>query len=279
MLGDILDKFTKSSSRCQEIFNAFGIVVGEDTLVRFQVDKGQNHEKYAPFEDISRNSFAYVSLDNLDFVNRHAHVRASDQGRGLNCTTFMAEVPQPKASKLHENLSMISLKSEETNKQPRDRKFSEDIPLYGNVSYEAILDILSDKESPVDVKYNALQITSAEEGAFKEMASDIFKYCVVKYSTLVEHSCDSHTDNTFMPNLKVFLARKDTVQVEISAKSYIGIIDECCDSVSTVESVLKTLYVRMEVGKNVDHLVVVGDAKSYDYLLMLKDAKLQTLQN
>ena len=131
-----------------------------------------------------------------------------------------------------------------------------------------MLDILSDKGS-VNVEFNDLQVTSAEEDAFKEMSSDSFEYCVVKNSTLTEHSPDSRTDN--MPNLKVFLARKDTTEVEKSAKSYIGIIDECCDSLSTVESVLNTLYVKMEVGKNIDHLVVVGDGKTFDYLLKLKD--------
>jgi len=42
-------------------------------------------------------------------------------------------------------------------------------------------------------------------------------------------------------------------------------------NVVTVESVLKTMYMKMEVGKNISHLVVVGDGKTYDYLLKLKD--------
>jgi len=50
-----------------------------------------------------------------------------------------------------------------------------------------------------------------------------------------------------------------------------GMINECCDSLQTVESVVKDMYNKMEVGKTISHLVVVGDGKTYDYLIKLKN--------
>ena len=65
------------------MFNNFGISVSKDTLCRFQTSFAENHIKNAPFNDISKNLFFYASLDNLDFSNRHACVRADGQSRGL----------------------------------------------------------------------------------------------------------------------------------------------------------------------------------------------------
>ena len=105
MLGDTLDKYSKSSDQCMEIFNSFGITVGRGTFERFQTKIAESHMLNAPFNDINRFSFAYTSLDNLDFLNKHARVRASVQGRGVNCTTYMAGQPKPIALKWKDQIN------------------------------------------------------------------------------------------------------------------------------------------------------------------------------
>ena len=95
------------------------------------------------------------------------------------------------------------------------------------------------------------------------MAEDMFAYNMVKYSRNV-------VATKFLSVLKVFMARKDIESVEKSATSYLGIINETCDSLEKVDSVVRELYKKMEVGVTVSHLLVVGDGKTYDYLIKLK---------
>jgi hypothetical protein len=263
-LGDVMDKFTKSSSECLDIFNSFGIVIGKDTLDRYQVQLASIHENNAPYNDIDRYSFAYASLDNLDFLSKNAHIKASSPGRGCNCTTVMAGQPQPLALRWNdEENTQVDLAAELSSNRPRKRKFENDC------QYKASTTVLSNSEVPaIQVKYEDLKVSLAEDHAFNNMKCDIFKYCCIKYASSKE---EIENTEKCMPSLKVFMARKDDKQIEKSAKSYISITDDCCDSLATVESVLRTLFVKMEVGKHISHLVVAGDAKVYDYLLKIKD--------
>jgi hypothetical protein len=264
MLSDILDKFSKSSSQCSNIFNSFGIVVSKDTLERFQVRIAQHHEENAPFDDINRYSFAYASVDNLDFLNRHARVRASVQGRGLNCTTFLAGQPKPSAvrSADDEGAATVTSNSNAVKKRPRARTLTNE-----TVSYDAITAILADDRHKADKKYSDLEVTPEEQLVFQDISHDLFNYSVIKTCNQLQN----RLNETLFPVLKAFLARKDFATVEKSAKSYIGIVDESCDNIVTIQSVLKTLYVKMGVGTDISHLVVVGDAKVYHLLIKLKD--------
>ena len=59
------------------------------------------------------------------------------------------------------------------------------------------------------------------------MASDIFKYCVVKYSTLTEHSSDSHTDNTFPGSwhtLKIFALALSKIYGPVGLEALIALL-------------------------------------------------------
>ena len=260
MLSDILDRYTNGSSQCIQIFNSLGIVAGNDTLQRFQTKIGQEHANSAPFNDISRGSFYYASLDNLDFFNKHAKIRASGQKRCINCTTYMAGQPQPIGLKTDEQGETESSEREIETSRNRSRKRKIDNPNYV-APHHIALPLITEEVTPLQLI--DFDVSSDELDAARVLKKDLFVYNVIKNSRV-------NNNSKFYPCLKVFLGRKDRSETEKSLKSYLGIIDEPCDSLETVSLVLKDMHKKMEVGVNTSHLVVVGDGLTFDHLVQLK---------
>ena len=92
------------------------------------------------------------------------------------------------------------------------------------------------------------------------MSQNIFSYSVAKGSSCTD------SDAILYPIMKVFLSRQEPPETEKSNFSYIGLLNETCDSKETVLSVLGILYDKMEIGKYRRHLVVVGDGKTFAYI-------------
>ena len=57
---------------------------------------------------------------------------------------------------------------------------------------------------------------------------------------------------------------------EISKVHFIAVLDEKSDDKKTVLKILNLLHSRFRVGTAVNHVIVVGDGKSYDTLMKLK---------
>jgi hypothetical protein len=265
IIADVIDKYTKSSSNCMQIFNMLGLTVSKDTLARFQIRIAEEHIKNAPFNDISRDSFCYASLDNLDFLSRNASVKASVQGRGLNTTTYLAGQPHPVEPQCKHPVGLPPAASSTKEHKPRKKRLNE-------VDCAVHLPPVSEQELtgapiPTDksVTCSDFNITEEESLSFENLSQEIFCYTLMKCSSKVKEEIDG-----VFPVLKVFLARKSDISAVKSSNSYIGILNECCDNIDTVQNVLQILHHKMEVGKTMQHLVVCGDGKTYAYLQKLK---------
>ena len=269
VLSDVLDKYSKSSSKCMQIFNAFGLTVSKDTLLRFQTKLAEDHLKQVPFNDICRTSFSYASLDNLDFMSRHACVRASVQKRGLNCTTYLAGQPRPSESlqeRVPDSPTQLATSVEDSATRPKKRRIS-DIKCDDNMVIQSISEdiALMNIQNNTPILFADFEITEEERLSFENVTQDLFSYMVMKSSKTTLQDTKH-----FFPMPKVFLARKSNISVQPSLNSYLGVLTETCDNKDTVFKVLRILYNKMEVGKSASHLVVVGDGKTFHYLQKLK---------
>lgn len=73
-------------------------------------------------------------------------------------------------------------------------------------------------------------------------------------------------------DMKSFLS-KNVYKLDETEKAvvvYLDIIDQPCDSTDTLKKVLEELYQKFNIGSEVKHLVLVGDGKTYDFLVKLK---------
>ena len=79
-----------------------------------------------------------------------------------------------------------------------------------------------------------------------------------------------HKHDIALPGVKTFLSFPQE-NTEKSDFTYLAILDETADSKDTVLKVLNILHSKFQVGNCTDHVVVVGDGKSYDHLVKLKN--------
>ncbi|CAG2242063.1 unnamed protein product [Mytilus edulis] len=72
-------------------------------------------------------------------------------------------------------------------------------------------------------------------------------------------------------NLQTFISEKDSnIPVETANVKYHSLLNEHADSKETLKTILDTLHQDFKIGRELKHLVVVGDGKTYDLLVKLK---------
>ena len=110
-------------------------------------------------------------------------------------------------------------------------------------------------------------VTKEETNSAELCIRSLFRYNFCK-----ECHCKSNegNDNDFLPSMKLFLSRSHCHETEESKYVYLGLVDENADSKVTMENMLSRIYNSMGVGKHLEHVLVVGDGKTYDYLIKLK---------
>ncbi len=95
LFSDVIDKYSKSSADCLHFFNMFGICTSYETLRRHQTEIVTSRMETKQLNLLNKNSFTYVSIDNVSFWASNARVRSSESDRGLNCTSYMSCQPKP----------------------------------------------------------------------------------------------------------------------------------------------------------------------------------------
>ncbi len=76
--------------------------------------------------------------------------------------------------------------------------------------------------------------------------------------------------SSLMPSLKCKFAMEESPHCEKSSFAYVKIYNEKADSMATMTNVLSDLHSTFGVSKKVNHLVVVGDLKTFEYMMKLK---------
>lgn len=487
LIADVVDKYTKSSSKCVQILNTLGICVSSTTLERFQTSKALENFELSIYMHINPNNFNYISIDNLSYWDRHSRVRSTDQSRGLNCTSYMIGEPKPgvlclgdddkgqffkdsvvdtdgnrflcvhsKGKNIEslgkalacildpnllkcvrdcgsvpaedqtqlieeylgnalctsitqdmvENISFfkqyfslntsildfsyrlenIILNQEKPGEpeymallklsgspveiyRPNEDLITKECTISADIhadnsplrllanehnSYTAYSSLITEKDfdksecllsnslnpfegmqnknninfedkstsymalflntakqdfqlghniendaqknrkrsfEPNSIKQqiissnlselinvenksqynniclNDLNVTPIENEAAVQCHTQLFEYISCKYAF---SKYSSHSSGSFLPGLKVFLSQKDASEVTKSAFHYFGLLNENCESRETIENMLHRIYTTMGAGTFLEHVLVVGDGKTYDYLMKLK---------
>jgi hypothetical protein len=274
ILGDYLDKYTKSSEQCLKLFNVLGLCVGSDTLDRFQVKASEEHAQSDPTDhDILADALAIASMDNLNFLQSSAMIRSTGESTALNCTTYMVSQPKPITGKLtpadlvhsesvERPLFPKQIHDDVDLKRPVNRKINKDVcqKKVSNITFDSVNDTCDTRVTNDAFEVNAYEMKQAD--LFKD---DLF------YFNLSKLAFEKAGNDFVFPTLKVFFTRRHPPDTEESKFSYVGILDENCDNRETVYMVLKILHSKLKVGTKLKYLMVVGDGKTYDYLIKLKE--------
>ncbi|CAC5411600.1 unnamed protein product [Mytilus coruscus] len=110
---------------------------------------------------------------------------------------------------------------------------------------------------------NDFEKSETEIAVAQSCASTFFEYCFCKLPCPNSHSQS--------PGIQDFISEKtNNTLIEKSEVKYLSLLDEQCDNKDTVKHSLEILHQNLNVGQDINHLVVVGDGKTYDLLVKLK---------
>ncbi|CAC5420144.1 unnamed protein product [Mytilus coruscus] len=107
--------------------------------------------------------------------------------------------------------------------------------------------------------------TVSEKGAADSVSTVLFEFCYNKLLSL------NGSNNIGKTNLQTFISEKNSnIPVETANVKYHSLLNEQADSKETLKTILDTLHQDFKIGRELKHLVVVGDGKTYDLLVKLK---------
>ncbi|XP_072039332.1 uncharacterized protein [Amphiura filiformis] len=112
--------------------------------------------------------------------------------------------------------------------------------------------------------FDSFQQSISEKLAGANLKSELFLYMLERFSIL------KHNLSVLLPNLKCKFAMEQPQHCEKSNLAYVQIYNEKADSLDTLTKVLNDLHGKFEVSKRVNHMIIVGDLKTFYYLMKLK---------
>ena len=113
LLTDLVE-FQGGSSELIHFLNSVGAIASADTLqrhVQFYIEK---RRKRGILSELDLEKFTIVSIDNIDFLQRHASVYCGDQSRSWHGTTVQAVQPTHSTMFNNDNETSVVLQCKRT---------------------------------------------------------------------------------------------------------------------------------------------------------------------
>ena len=251
-------------------------------------------------------AFTVVSIDNLDKLFSKTVVRTGDVSRCWNGTTVNGYNPKPHSLKenvFSDVRTVLSDTSEHSYSKDQTRQYGPVQPESAAVIHSESDHAYSAKEKSVDAtevpQKRSYARTMREAGRTSKLTLEkhmpvIIKQCAPslhKYSPSFTTPSEEETkawgeffsnvfwyvserqaceDNMTVPGIKCKFYIDNTWKHHNSTEKsnivYLSVLNAHADTVETVKYVLDQLYRDLLMKKRLNHLVVVGDAKTYDHL-------------
>ena len=116
------------------------------------------------------------------------------------------------------------------------------------------------------VTLDRFEISVEEEGVAKRFEAQLFLYVLERYTSV------SNLASIKIPGLKCKLALENPTHCEASNFKYMCVLDEKADRPETIESVCADMYNKFKINDEINHLIVAGDAATYEIINRVKAA-------
>ena len=155
-------------------------------------------------------------------------------------------------------------------KPTRPKKRALDLPSqllepFANLNLDTKSDVLSNDSfqlPPTDMLFN---VSLDEEMSSNSIDNSAFAYNIMGFTA------KQNLNNTVTPPLPEYFEFQKPEFTEKSHVKYLYVLNENADSKETILLTLNKLYHDLGVHKQINYLVVVGDGKTYDHLIQLKN--------
>ncbi|CAG2215131.1 unnamed protein product [Mytilus edulis] len=226
---------------------------------------------------IPKPSIELLPEEKQQYLKGHIYLYGKDEYRSINLFQIMI---LKKYNGFHKKLSSIAaictevMKESEIQQFARNRKRKPEdlhfcnqtiLNLDSFVNKVTIEPSNSNRQESNLKKFivNDFEKSDSEIAVAQSCASTLLEYCFCKLPCPNSHSQS--------PGIQDFISKKtNNTVIEKSEVKYLSLLDEQCDNKDTVKHSLEILHQNLNVGQDINHLVVVGDGKTYDLLVKLK---------
>ncbi|KAJ8047747.1 hypothetical protein HOLleu_06823 [Holothuria leucospilota] len=209
---------------------------------------------------LASNNFVIASVDNIDRSSSYAAVSAGNTDRGFHGTSLQAVEPISSSTKdLRSNVTVkISQQQQvDQNLVAEYHQGSSHLPTVPPTATHYV-------SLQPQLTINSFSVSDEEEHAYNQLKNKLFLYMLTKYI------CYTENIDIILPDFKSSLCQLSPSIVSESNIHFTGILAEPADSAETIRHVLDILHEKHGIGVSVDHLVVAGDAKTYEYMMEAK---------
>ena len=265
---DIHDKYSGSSTELLKINARLGAGVAKETLRRFIANKSLQMSTEA---SVTSESFAIASFDNLDKNQSYALVGLGKDKSGFHGTTIQSVLPKPSITNCADEV-LTSEEFSQNNNDPKvqDKQFKKTnqrtVPSQLVKSINEPDDRIGCPSAIRINKFKDLNLEDFNVSDAEENEWNIFERCLTSYNFLKHFLNENHI---IIPGLKAYLSSTNE-STEKSQFSSVAVLNDPADCKETVLKTLNILHDKFNIGQYLQHLVVVGDGKSYDHLIRLK---------
>ncbi|XP_066271079.1 uncharacterized protein [Branchiostoma lanceolatum] len=281
--SELIHSYSQSTDLMQ-LLNRLGVCCSTDSHNRFIARMLNQLKLEDNYFNLTEGSFTVASIDNINSGSPHAAVTGSP--RGWNGTSIQAVQPKPKTLLVSRPNSTSVCSSEDIsvdidNVAENDEPVSKKIRLVSKfrqrkrsqkeIDSTCILSLTPPScvqsiipSTPSSLTLEQFSISEKEIKASHSFNSEVLFYQLERCISDLE-DCSPK-----LPGLKCKLFLERDPVTEKSNIAYLSIMNENADCKETILKALNFLYNSFNVGRDVEYLVVVGDAKTFDHLLKLK---------
>ncbi|VDH92768.1 Hypothetical predicted protein [Mytilus galloprovincialis] len=226
------------------------------------------HQNLTPFNhpsDLDR-CHPKTSFDNLDKNQSYALVGSGKNKSGFHGTTIQAVIPRP--SEKNEKLNTASndyIEYIESSK-PVEMSSCRTLPLVIIKCLTEPNNFIGEPSESKSIKFQELKLDDFHETDLEKEHWNTFETKLISYGFMKDCVQEKHI---LIPGLKTYLSHSHKT-TEPSTFRSVAVLNDPADSKETVVKTLNILHDRFQIGQHLQHLVVVGDGKSYDHLIKLK---------
>lgn len=289
--ADLIDCFG-GASELVKIFNRLGVCVSMDTLSRHIQSTVEQISAKGLLQGLNPSLLTMFTVDNIDFLHKHARVFCGNQHLDSHATTVQAVQTKPSLNKTsitddqqldplvspakrsHALLSPTNspdrLGKTPTAKRVRCRartgtEFQHEQATEEEVTRSYDFHSLADATCSLNEPERKLCIFDFRQSNGEKKATNTFLHKAVSYYLIK----DVYHGN--LGTLKTFFATSTNApKPEVGNVKYIHVLDEVADSKDTMLHVISDLYSEYICGHENKFLVLEGDAKTYDIIQAIK---------
>ena len=250
-----------------QVMNRLGMISSEDTHARY-VDHVVRHSDNT--HDIDLSDTVVATLDNLDFLQSNAAVYCGDQHRSWHGTTVQILQPKPPTQPASESVSSRNTATSRslppTQKKERRSRTAKERKTIGD---NDVRSLGSSSEEPPTSRPSSLIIEGKTIKDF--LVDDEEKQRADHFTQQAFRYISDRVEKTETRGLQEYLRLDEGVSVqEKTAYRYFDILDTLSESKDTLQAALAKLHTDLKVGEELNHVLVVVDAKIYPVLQAIK---------